>query len=545
MYATYHVIAEALTGILLLILLRHAMLRGRFFLHRLQQNGYKRNEYAAWMRSRWAADVMPGVYAWINILFVALLFWGRDALTPTSVHVILFVFGLVWFLPGGTYTAVQKKPIAYTPRMKRLAATLAALSLILPAAMLGRMAMAGRLLDEPVLPVFTLVTTALIQPFLVWLAAVLTSPVETRIQNGFIAAAKRKLAALPDLKIIAITGSYGKTSTKFVMKTLLSERYNVCFTPGSFNTPMGITKVINDDLDATHQILILEMGARYAGNIDELCRIARPDVSVFSNVGIAHLETFGTQAAIAETKGAIIRHLPPGGTAVVNADDPLVMGQATRTDISVMTVGLHGGRLQASDIRYDASGCHFRVTDGTDISVQVRTRLLGAHNVQNILLGFGVGLTFGLRMETMALAASRIEPVEHRLELKPAGRYTIIDDAFNSNPVGAANAVEVLRSFTGGRRVIVTPGMVELGDVEEAENRRFGEAIGRSGIELAILVGLERSRPIADGIRSTGFPEDRIRVEASLFTANEFLRSWLQQGDVVLYENDLPDVYAD
>jgi UDP-N-acetylmuramoyl-tripeptide--D-alanyl-D-alanine ligase len=318
----------------------------------------------------------------------------------------------------------------------------------------------------------------------------------------------------------------------------------VCFTPGSFNTPMGITKVINDDLDATHQILILEMGARYAGNIDELCRIARPDVSVFSNVGIAHLETFGTQTAIAETKGAIIRHLPPGGTAVVNADDSLVMGQANRTDISVMAVGLHKGRLRAEDIRYDATGCHFTVTDGTDKSVRVSSRLLGAHNVQNILLGFGVGLTFGLRLETMALAASRIEPVEHRLELKSAGPYTIIDDAFNSNPVGAANAVEVLRSFTGGRRAIVTPGMVELGDVEADENRRFGEAIGRSGIELAILVGLERSKPIAEGIRATGFPEDRIRIEASLFTANEFLRTWLQEGDVVLYENDLPDVYV-
>lgn len=544
MYATYHVVAQALTGLLLLILLRHAMLRGRFFLHRFQQNGYKLNEYGAWMRGRWSADIMPGVYAWTNILFVVLLYWGEDALTPTAVHIILFVFGAVWFLPGGAYTARQKKPIAYTPRMRRLAAALAVLSLILPAVMLGRVAAAGRLFDIPVLAAFVMVTAGLIQPFLVYVAGWLLKPVETRIQNGFIAAARRKLASLPDLKIIAITGSYGKTSTKFILKTLLAERFNVCHTPGSYNTPMGITKVINDELDASHQILILEMGARYAGNIDELCRIARPDVSVFSNVGIAHLETFGTQTAIAETKGAIIRHLPPGGTAVVNADDPFVMGQATRTDISVMDVGLHAGRLQASDIRYDASGCHFTVTDGTGMSVRVSTRLLGAHNVQNILLGFGVGLTFGLRMETMALAASRIEPVEHRLELKPAGRYTVIDDAFNSNPVGAANAVEVLSRFTGGRRVIVTPGMVELGEREEEENRRFGEAIGRSGIELAILVGLERSKPIVEGIRSAGFPEDRIRIEASLFTAQAFLNGWIQDGDIVLYENDLPDVYA-
>jgi UDP-N-acetylmuramoyl-tripeptide--D-alanyl-D-alanine ligase len=173
----------------------------------------------------------------------------------------------------------------------------------------------------------------------------------------------------------------------------------------------------------------------------------------------------------------------------------------------------------------------------------VTTKLLGAHNVLNILVGFGVGIHFGLRLQTMALAASRIEPVEHRLELKPLGVATMIDDAFNSNPVGAANAVEVLRQFTGGRRVIVTPGMVELGAIEAEENRKFGEAIGRADLELVILVGEERSKPILEGIRATGFSEEKIRVEASLFTANEFLRGYLQQGDVVLYENDLPDLY--
>jgi UDP-N-acetylmuramoyl-tripeptide--D-alanyl-D-alanine ligase len=246
---------------------------------------------------------------------------------------------------------------------------------------------------------------------------------------------------------------------------------------------------------------------------------------------------------IAHTKGAIIRHLPKNGTAVVNSDDIQVMSQVNRNDISVIPVGLNSGRLQAENIRYDASGCHFTAVLGGSERADVSTKLLGAHNVHNILIGFGVGLHFGLRLQTMALAASRIEPVEHRLELKRIGNTVMIDDAFNSNPVGAANAVEVLSQFTSGRRIIVTPGMVELGEIEEAENRQFGVVIGKAALDLVILVGAERSKPILEGVLSTGYSMDQIRVEPTLFTANEFLRSYLQNGDVVLYENDLPDLY--
>jgi UDP-N-acetylmuramoyl-tripeptide--D-alanyl-D-alanine ligase len=180
-----------------------------------------------------------------------------------------------------------------------------------------------------------------------------------------------------------------------------------------------------------------------------------------------------------------------------------------------------------------------------DESVSVTTRLLGKHNVHNILMGFAVGTHFGLRPETLALAAGRIEPVEHRLELKSAGPYTIIDDAFNSNPVGARNAVDVLASFTGGRRVLVTPGMVELGDREVAENRAFGVHIGHSGIEQVVLVGPKQTQPIRDGLQEAGYPEAQVYVARNLFEANDWLRGWLQDGDFVLYENDLPDTYAE
>ncbi|MDX1639128.1 MAG: UDP-N-acetylmuramoyl-tripeptide--D-alanyl-D-alanine ligase, partial [Balneolaceae bacterium] len=342
---------------------------------------------------------------------------------------------------------------------------------------------------------------------------------------------------------IGITGSYGKTSTKFMIRDLLQERYRVCSTPGSYNTPMGICKVINNDLKAHHQVLILEMGARYEGNIDELCDIVQPDISVVTNVGIAHLETFGSQDAIARTKSTVVRRLNPNGTAVLNVDDPRVRKMAElRNDIEVVRVGLEQGEIKASDISYGPEGTRFTLhLNGRTEPFQ--TSLLGAHNVMNMLLAVGVATLFDIRPRTMALAASRIEPVEHRLELKRNDNLYVIDDAFNSNPVGARNAVEILSGFQSGRRIIITPGMIELGELEEQKNYEFGQQIGRAGLDLVILVGRERTKPIREGILFTGFDDGKIRVVNSLFEANDILRDFADAGDVVLYENDLPDSY--
>ena len=182
----------------------------------------------------------------------------------------------------------------------------------------------------------------------------------------------------------------------------------------------------------------------------------------------------------------------------------------------------------------------FDVTIG-DETEKFQTKLLGAHNAQNLLLAVGVAHHFGLRLKTMALAASRIEPIEHRLELKQNGDLFVIDDAFNSNPVGAKNAVEILAEFESGQRIIITPGMIELGEIQE--NRKFGEAIGKANLDLAILVGEERSKPILEGIKEHDSTAMNVRVVNSLFEANELVKKHARAGDVILYENDLPDVY--
>ncbi|MFV1883924.1 MAG: UDP-N-acetylmuramoyl-tripeptide--D-alanyl-D-alanine ligase [Balneola sp.] len=523
--------------------------------------GYKQNEYWHWLRDNWEKKVIPADLSIFNILLFAVvvgLDWFEVEMTNSSKAVILFSISIFWFGTVKKYKPEKvKKPLVFTSRMKRLTIPVTLITFFIPAFFTfwtytglipffwntTPMYDPGLLSYDVILLVFGWMFGALLIPFLILFGGSITKPIERNIQNGFKDQARKKLASMPHLKVIALTGSYGKTSTKFMVRDLLKERFSVCSTPGSYNTPMGICKVINNDLQSHHQILILEMGARYAGNIQELCEIAQPDISIVTNVGVAHLETFGSQDVIAREKGKLVDNLKAGGVAVLNADDPRVskMGE-NRDDIKRIMVGLNNGEIQGGDISYDTNGSNFGVNFG-DSKETFSTRLLGAHNVQNMLLAIGVAHHLGIRPKTMAIAAKNIEPIEHRLELKRQGDLTIIDDAFNSNPVGAKNAVEILGQFKSGNRIIITPGMVELGDIEYEENKDFGRAIANAKLDLIILVGDERAKPIKEGIEEVADSLENVKVVNSLFEANDLVREYAKAGDVILYENDLPDVY--
>jgi UDP-N-acetylmuramoyl-tripeptide--D-alanyl-D-alanine ligase len=381
-------------------------------------------------------------------------------------------------------------------------------------------------------------------PLWTLLAGYLMRPIERSIHEGFKRQARRKLADRPDLTIVGITGSFGKTSTKHILAEILEQKYQVLATPASYNTPMGICIVINEQLEDHHQILVLEMGARYEGDIRELCEIAPPDIAVVTSVGRAHLETLGTLEDVARVKEELIRHMKPGGTAVLNADDRRVRAMASAATNAVWQVSREGKsvEIQGRNLTYTTRGSTFEVEDETGATTVFETQLLGRHNMLNILLATAVGRITGLRLRQIAHAVRRVEPIDHRLQLRREGNITVIDDAFNANPVGARNAVEILGSFDSGRRIIVTPGMIELGDQQAAENRKLGNQIGQHA-DLAVLVGEAQTRPIRQGLEEVGYPDDQIKTFASLFEAQEFLEGYLQPGDTVLYENDLPDQY--
>jgi len=535
---------------------RHTLLRGRYFLHIFQQNGYKLNEYWHWLVNHWNRRVVTPEHILFNVVILVLLVFMSNAITGSAAILILFIFGLFWFGPFHYYGGEKaKKPLVFTPRMIRLTIPYAILGLLLPAfitylGFTGRIPFSDLAIQNQSFYAADMYILAFgwalgnaFMPFFIFIAALITKPIEAYVHRHFIKLAKQKLARMPELTVIGITGSYGKTSTKFMIRDLLSERYSVCATPGSYNTPMGICKVINNDLEAHHQILVLEMGARYVGNINELCDIAEPNISVVTNVGIAHLETFGSQDAIAETKSAIVKRAKSGGTIVLNADDKRVnaMGDL-RDDVDIIKTGIENGSIRAHDIEYNHNGMRFTVTTEDD-NQEFSMKLLGSHNVQNMLLAVAVAKSLGLRLTTMAMAAGRMEAVEHRLELKNQGDITVIDDAFNSNPVGAKSAVETLAQFKTGRRIIITPGMIELGDLQEEKNREFGRQIGRTNLDLVILVGENQTKAIREGIASTDFDMDHVSVVSNLYEANRQMQDFAQQGDVVLYENDLPDTF--
>jgi UDP-N-acetylmuramoyl-tripeptide--D-alanyl-D-alanine ligase len=520
----------------------------------MQQNGYKTNEYRSWMNQNFSKTVITTEHVLYNMIIFALIWLMSTKVTLTSATVILITFAIFWFGSVGKYHPEKtKKPLVFTARMQRLAITL--LVLLAPFWYYTLDNAFGSPVWQDIHPLmiadtyflcFGFVVADMMIPFLVYAAAWIMKPVESLIQQGYKKQARKKLVSMPGLKVIAITGSYGKTSTKFMLATLLKERFNVCYTPGSFNTPMGICKVINNDLEAHHQILILEMGARYEGNIKELCEIARPHISVITNVGVAHMESFGSPEAVAREKSTLARELVKDGLLVLNGDDPVVAEMAElRNDVKIVFTG-DVGSVKAEKISYNTAGTSFTMkwSDGEkEEAIPVQTKLLGKHNVENLLLAAAVAKELGIRSGTVALAASTIEPVEHRLELKQKNGVYIIDDAFNSNPVGAKNAVEILSGFTSGRRIIVTPGMIELGELQDEANREFGRAIGSAKLDLIYLVGKEQTRPILEGILETAPSDDNIHVVSSLFEANDHLQKSLKEGDVILYENDLPDSF--
>ncbi|MEW6162306.1 MAG: UDP-N-acetylmuramoyl-tripeptide--D-alanyl-D-alanine ligase [Nitrospirota bacterium] len=384
-------------------------------------------------------------------------------------------------------------------------------------------------------------------PFLVLLSNILIYPLETVINNLYLRSAKKKIKKLKP-RVIAITGSYGKTSTKDFLASILSTQYRVLKTPGSFNTPMGICKIIRGELRPDHEIFIVEMGARQEGDIKELCELVEPEIGIITAVGLQHLEMFKTIENIINTKYELIESLPANGIAIFNNDDENCRQLADGThDKEVMRYGISENEdklhLMARDISTSSQGIYFMAQNSKGDAVPFHCKLLGKHNVYNILAAATVALKCGMSLNKIAEAIQMLEPSPHRLQLiRGAGGVIVIDDAFNANPVGAKMALEVLSKFKGGRKVLVTPGLVELGEREYEENKQVGISAAKV-CDFVFLIGTKRTRPIFEGLKEAGFPKTNIFVEKNLKGATKKFKDILKAGDIVLFENDLPDTY--
>lgn len=419
-----------------------------------------------------------------------------------------------------------KKPLVFTTRVWRLLTTTGFLLVL--------MAVAGWWL--PFLPVGML----LLSPLAVLLGNLLNTPWEKAVRNWYINDAKRILESCPELNVLGVTGSYGKTSVKSYLGTLLNAGFDTLITPESYNTPMGVVRTVREKLRATHEVFVCEMGARHVGDIKELCDLVHPRHGLITAVGNQHLETFHTPENIRKTKYELADALPEGGKLFLNWDC-----EAIRKDPPArpyITYGLtEGCDYRATDISLSLAGTEFTFHTPTGETASMRMRLIGGHSVLNVVGALAVCHTFGISLSALTLAVRKLAPVEHRMQLLP-GEITYIDDAYNSNPAGCKAALETLDRFDACK-ILVTPGMVELGDAMDYENEQFGR-LAAGVCDLCVLVGLRQAEPIKRGLLAEGYPEERIAVVNTLQEGLAYVRSFYsEKKKVVLLENDLPDNY--
>lgn len=397
------------------------------------------------------------------------------------------------------------------------------------------------LMIQPILFSFLIFTLPVNMIIANWFA----SPLETAINNSYIKKARKKLKKkeYKDLIKIGITGSYGKTSTKFILKTILSEKYNVLATPGSYNTTMGNVRIIREELKPEHQVYIAEMGARKRFDIQEICQFVNPQIGIITSIGPQHLETFKKIENVAKTKGELLKGVTQDGAVFLPKDNAYCF-ELYREDKHkkfLYSTKKDGSDVYAKNIKVTKDGSTFTaVTKNGEFAC--KTKLLGEHNVQNVIGCIAIAEYLGLTNEEIQKGVEKIEPVEHRLQLIPTQNgTTVIDDAFNANPVGSKMALDVIKQFEG-RKIIITPGMVELGEEEYKLNQEFGAQMA-GAVDIAILVGMKRSKPIVEGLKSKKFNDMNIYVVNNLEEATAKLGKLTKAGDVILFENDLPDNY--
>lgn len=389
-----------------------------------------------------------------------------------------------------------------------------------------------------------------------YLSILIVMPIEKSIANRYIKKAKMKIDSIQNLKIIAITGSFGKTSVKNNLYEMLSQKYNVCVTPASYNTPMGICKCILSDLKPFHEILILEFGAKRLGEIKYLCNAFDPSYAIITSIGSQHLESFKTIENIVNEKMELFEYITNKNNVVVNLsnkyisdyledhfcfDCSLVLDNSTFSTLTSKCVD-YNNVAYFKNVNADTNGSSFEYVffeNEVKSCQNYSTKLLGVHNVTNVSLAICMAKKFGLGYGQICNALSNIEAVPHRLQLKVVGDYVLIDNAYNSNPTSFKCAIDTLLLFESARKIVITPGVIDQGDQGYVQNYGLGKYMS-SRVDVVYVVNKTNRSSIVAGLLSGGFSENNL-ITCDKFSDIDF--GVFKNGDVVLIENDLPDNY--
>lgn len=508
-------------------------------LHMLQQNLYnENNRYLKWIKNNSHNTLIKfDIY---GILFSMLIFIIVDSRIKSVCFIILIVLYIFSYLNEKRISSTNqnKKPLVYTKRIKRLIVTLSIiyLSLII-------IPIVDNDLKDLFLFILTILTT--LNFFVTYLAVIINSPIEKMIYKHYEKMAKNKLHSMKNLKVVGITGSYGKTSCKNILNDILNVKFNSLATEKSLNTFNGLMITVNNKLSKFDEVFIAEMGAYVKGEINGLCDLVEPKYGIITTIGTAHLETFGSEQNIIDGKMELIEHLPSDGVGVLNKDDPKQVGYKIKNNCKILWIGIENKDVDvyACNIKSTSSGTVFDVVfKGDKKKYKFETKLLGYHNVYNILSGLALGYEFGLKVEDLQKGVRKVQTIEHRLEIKNFGYFYQIDDAYNSNPIGAKRALEIL-DMMDGEKIVVTPGMVELGEKEYELNKEFGKQISDVA-DKVILIGEKKTKPIYEGLIEKKYKKENIYVLNDVKESYSLIKTFKSKKDIfALYENDLPDTY--
>lgn len=547
------IITFASTVLLFLTFMGFAAKRGMTYMHIYQQEEYDSARLISWI--------------WKNKVFDKRLTFGIALVSISAVFVLpllgsafvgqhqLFInFALFVFMAFATYR--EKDP--RKDSKKKLVATARAKRIFFPAYIITVLAATWCFLPMMPMPWIWIVNIHLI-PLVIMFVNLMLSPFEEMNQKKYWNEAHNKVMDIQPT-IIGITGSFGKTSVKHILGHILKSQAPTLITPGSVNTPMGISRVIREDLEQDHKYLIVEMGAYGRGSIARLCKLTPPDFGIITAVGHAHYERFKSLETVAETKYELAEAvLSRGGQVVVhertlrfeyarnmaeeNRNQFIVCGEAAEAvkQKNAEKSYLQKGDLEISQIIQTAKGIEVRF-NWKKVSYNVEAPLFGLHHGHNLAQAFVTALELGVSSADIQAALQSIPQIEHRLEVrKQTGGLTIIDDAYNSNPIGFQAALGLLSQLGNGtRKILVTPGMVELGKIHDDAHKKIGSYAGEV-CDVALVVQGKRIPSFIKAYKDNGGKE--LHEVKSFAEAQKWITQNQKAGDVILIENDLPDIY--
>ena len=519
-----------LLNISLVFFVLYFMKKNRHGLHILQLESYYNDRYLGWIKKNLdkAFNLKHIVLLILPIVVLLINFEANKVLALVLEIIALSVLIIV------TRKRKEKKPFVVTARVKRMYVTyLILIALLFVVANMSDLRIAMGIMS----------ISGILSYIFVYIVNVINKPVEGSIRKGFCIKAKKKLKGIPGLEVVGITGSYGKTSTKYAVSTILSQKYNTLMTPESYNTTMGVVRTINEKLNPMHHLFVCEMGAKYVGDIKEITDIVEPKYGILTAIGPQHLDTFKSIENVSKAKMELVDSLPDDiGLAFVNWEDENI--RKVKFTKNIVKYGLtNEADYYATNIETGDRGSSFDVVIPGKESIRIRTKLLGKLNILNVVCAVAVADKLGLSPEEIKVGAKYLKPVPHRLELRqnPNGSI-IIDDAYNSNIRGASMALEVLKSFENKKRILITPGIVDLGDKSKDINKELGNKAAEAS-DFIILVGAKQAIPIFEGIREKKYPEKNVYIANNLEDALRKMNQIIDSNSVVLLENDLPDNY--